>query len=206
MASYEEETKLRLEKEDFEHLLEAGEVIDANDHLNIYFDDSEELSSSSATFRIRFYSSRAPVMTLKVPQDTGSDARTCLEVEVTLQNGNSWPKVFDVDGDLPDQFSRPLQSLGVDRLHRLGYMRTFRAHVKIAEGIQIELDRVSLPNGEVFFEAEFESDDREQHQRAKELICSLAESARESRLSKYQRFSRAINDYSKNGSLSVTSK
>jgi uncharacterized protein YjbK len=197
MTEYERETKLQLNRDDFNDLLQEGEIVERTDQLNIYFDSDHELSQAAATFRIRLYSPSAnPAMTLKLPVQNGSSIRTCMEVETTLDEGD--PKVrfkeIDVAQQLPQRFSVHLKRLGVQRLQRLGCMRTDRHLVRIGKDLIVEMDRVRLPDGKNFFEIEFESDDLSEHERALRLIRSKTTSASQSRLSKYERCVESLAD------------
>lgn len=199
MAEQEIETKLKVTREDFERLRKEGTVREKIEQRNFYYDQDEELSRASATFRIRFYSSGEPVMTLKLPRRGKGEARTCLEVESKLDDRDFCPKEVDVEQDLPDEFSQPLRQLGVRDLERLGSMPNSRFLVCLTDDLEVEMDRARLPTGEEFYEVEFESDDLEEHHRAKDLIHSLVSSAHSSGLSKYERFVRALNETSLNG-------
>lgn len=202
MAEQEVETKLKVTRKDFERLREEGTVHKKIEQRNVYYDQDEELSRASATFRIRFYSSGGPVMTLKLPQEGEGEARTCLEVESKLEDKNFRPEEVDVGQDLPDEFSQPLRQLGVQHLEKLGCMPNSRFLVRLTDDLEVEMDHARLPTGEEFYEVEFENDDMEEHHRAKDLIHSLVSSAHPSDLSKYERFVRALKGLPVNGTHS----
>ncbi len=200
MTGYETETKLQLSRGDFKGLQQKGDIVDQEDQLNFYFDENWELSRISATFRVRRFcsSEENPEMTLKIPVPDDSGTRTCLEVEETLVNGTReiLSEAISVGVDLPKEFSNPLQDLGVSRLERLDSMRTLRSHVRLFDGIVMEMDQVHLPGGERFFEVEFESDSPREHKTVVDQIRAYAPSARSSEKSKYERFAEALSERS----------
>lgn len=194
MTGYEVESKVELNRSDFERLLESGSICQRVDQLNVYYDSDGALSRSSATFRMRFTSTAEAVMTLKIPVRTVEGPRECVEIEQPLRGcAFKTPlKEMDVRSDLPTEFVAPLCRLGVERLERVGWMRTRRWVLRLLDDLTVELDQVQLPGGHLFFEAEVEDDRPEVHKRAIELIRKLALSARPSLLSKYERFFQAL--------------
>jgi hypothetical protein len=60
--------------------------------------------------------------------------------------------------------------------------------VALSEGLEIELDRVDLPGGRVFFEAEVEESESEKRQRAVEEIQLRVSDVKPSTISKFERF------------------
>ncbi|MDR3405736.1 MAG: CYTH domain-containing protein [Chthoniobacter sp.] len=185
----ETETKLELDRRDFEGLLEGATIRKRIDQLNVYYDSGEELSRVAATFRIRYSSRRTAVMTLKLPVENSTGPRKCVEIEQQIENTKS--RSVMLDQDLPEEFSNSLKQLGIECLARVGWMRTCR-YVVLIDDIEVELDEVRLPSGKKYFEVEIESDRPEVHELATRLVYSRATSARPSHVSKYQRFVEAV--------------
>lgn len=194
MTAYELESKIEVNQLDFERLLSYGKVCKSTDQLNVYYDCNGSLSNQAATFRVRFIPKGKPVMTLKIPVSTTNGTRKSLEVERELSAyaDGSRPLEWQVDKDLPTEFASHLQNIGIAKLNRIGWMRNRRWILQLADNVSVELDRVTLPDGNVFFEVEIESAYTEVHRQAIDLIHGLTTSARPSHLSKYERFMRAL--------------
>ncbi len=196
MKQTELESKLEISDKDFQRLKSVSLVKSYLDHLNIYYDHNNLLSGSAVTFRIRLSRNSTPKMTLKIPVQHVQGRREALEIESSVEaNGVKLrAKNFDVERDLPTEFRERFIELGVQHLERMGWMRTHRWLVQLPDGPEIELDQVYLPNGEIFYEAEIEGDDQQEHQKAVEIIFKHAASARPSSYSKYERFTKALSD------------
>jgi hypothetical protein len=83
---------------------------------------------------------------------------------------------------------RHFLDLGIEELHRLGWMRNRRCFVAF-EGVGVaEVDRTILPDGSVQFEVEIETDDRALRDALVARIRAEAPSARFSGLGKFSRF------------------
>lgn len=199
MTQHEVETKLTVSRDDFESLIQHGEVQNCINQLNVYFDQDHQLSRKASTFRIRLFGEdRHPVMTLKVPiKSTVSDldeTRRTLEVERELEEEGAEypPRQINIDDSLPGEFRDALSGFEVSCLKRLGSMRTWRHLVQLSEDLVVEADRVRLPGGTEFYEIEFESESPERHQLALDTIRDLAPSSSPSECSKYERFVKSL--------------
>lgn len=191
--SVEVESKFELSEADFRHLLDSGRLVKRKEQLNVYYDADGKLSEAAVTFRVRFTRGRPPRVTLKIPTSQDRDKRTALEVEADYESRLPL-RCFNVQSDLPREFSSPLEDLGVLTVRRVGWMRTTRWVVALEDDLQVELDRVALPNGRVFFEAEVEESEDERHSRAIGEIRRRVSQAIPSRSSKFERFASALED------------
>lgn len=196
MESIERETKLMLDEADFRRLRSHGEVRSVTRQLNIYYDDGEALSSRGMTFRIRQRSDGPPVLTLKTRVSEDGGYRESSEHEEPLRPAAAWraaarPLRISVERDLPPAYARLIRPLGVTELRRLGCLRNERTVIRIPEG-ELELDRSTLPHGEVVHEAEIEEDDPAAHQRLVDAVMAIAPSARPSTTGKFGRFRRSM--------------
>jgi uncharacterized protein YjbK len=195
----EVETKFELDAASFEHLMHVADVINCSDQLNVYYDRAWRLANHAATFRIRFSKGRLPVLTLKIPVEYSGEARVMKEFEYQLGGGGrrqvrsvAQHAEIDVDRQLPPEIGDVLLRLGVNRLERVGWVRNQRFVLRRADVGQFELDRLLLPDGQVFYEVEIESEDLEAHDRFAQWVRLEAPAARESRISKFQRFRAAL--------------
>lgn len=197
MSGVEQETKLELDSDSFNRLLQVGETRSHRSLLNVYYDHGTCLSDAAATFRIRFFSDRNyPIAQFKLPPDNGQrDAprrQRELEWEITFDMGPNRPREILVEADLPSDFQEHLEAFGIDRLERIGWLRTERWELQLPNGPAIELDRLTLPNGVTVYEAEIESDDPAIHKDAEDQIRTLIGSTQRSSQSKYERFAEAL--------------
>lgn len=188
--SVEIESKFTVDAADFANLLGSGRVLDSVDQLNVYYDDNRRISTMAGTFRLRLMPGRAPVLTLKVPQWQRGAVRGSTELEEDAPRRVP-PRVI-LSRDLPAAFADLLGALDIERLERLGWMRNQRVRVEMAEGILADFDRSTLPNRQVAFEIEIESDEDAVHTGALRIISAGAKSASASRVNKYQRFLAAL--------------
>ena len=197
MSPLERETKLSLSAEDYERILERCRVLECRDQLNVYLHDADRLREDSGYFRVRFESGRAPVATLKIPAGWRGDIREMVEVERPLEEMGPtlypWPRRWVVvDTGVPPGFMEHLQALGIVRLRRLGWMRNLRCVLELDSGGVVELDRTTLPGGEVVHEVEIESPSEEVHARLAAGVRELAPSAQISTMGKFTRFLAAL--------------
>lgn len=194
MAKLEVESKFELTEAEFESIRNAWKVRGCRRQLNVYYDLGWRLAELSATLRIRFDEDATPVLTLKVPVSANGAKRTMCEFEVPIsehwrtERGSARPKSLDVQNDLPGNLAGPLEALGVSCLARVGWVRNTRLEVDADGSGVIELDRLELPDGSTFLEAEIETNSQEQHELLTRKLAELAPHARPSRLSKFQRF------------------
>jgi inorganic triphosphatase YgiF len=196
MEFIERETKLVLDASDFRTLRSHGEVRSVTRQLNIYYDDRDALSRRGMTFRIRQRSDGPPVLTLKTRVSEDGAYRESREHEEPLRPAPGWraaarPLRISVERDLPAAYARLILPLGLTELRRLGWLRNDRAVVRIPEG-ELELDRLTLPDGAVVHEAEIEEDDPAAHRRLVEAVMAIAPSARPSTTGKFGRFRRSM--------------
>jgi hypothetical protein len=151
---------------------------------------------TSITVRIRFAHGERPVLTAKLPESWEGLRRTMQEIEVPvagLRGGSAHvaPRSIDVAA-LPLDIGRALHAAGCERLRRAGWVRNERTVIALPGAGHAELDRLRLPDGMVVYEVEIETSDRSASDRATTMIRRAAPTARPSRLSKYERFRRAI--------------
>lgn len=195
-AQREVESKWALTAAGFEALVSSCREIRAVDQLNIYFDDSWALARAGATCRLRLAPCQVGVFTLKLPGTWTTDGtRSAREIEMPV------PDVFvahyslfrvEIDrSSLAPEFSDALRPLNVSRLARVGRMRNRRRLMQLPSGASFELDRFSLPGGEVGYEVEVEEPDDRLRSEVVALIRGLVPSARPSTTSKFQRFTEA---------------
>lgn len=207
MINSELESKLELSAADFADLLALGEVLKVTEQLNVYYDCDSRLANEASTFRIRFAAGSSPVVTLKVPRKRDGALRESLEIEQPVAGSEfkilARARCFDVSKDLPESFASVLNGLGVEVLSRIGWMRNTRWLVRLDGEFPVELDRTSLPDGTIVHEAEIETPDMTVHEQLIGFICQTARSAQPSRMSKFERFSNALNTYRTSDSSSV---
>lgn len=195
-TEYELETKVQVNRADFYRLLEQGVTLDSVDQLNVYFDQQNKLSNKASTFRVRiFRQGKPPQMTLKIPvSNEQGRLRKCLEIEKKLDEKQDYFRSKKIPTEkLPKGFTRHLFQMGLSYVERLGTMRTHRHLLRIS-GATVEADEVRLPGGKMFFEVEFESSDSRKHEGVRRLLSSLMASASPSHISKYERFTVALDN------------
>lgn len=193
MSPMEKETKLVLSPRDFDVVRGAGTTVDSRDQLNVYLHDPSRLREETGYMRVRFERGRDPVATLKIPVDWVGDMRRMVEVERPLRElGPSlYPRPrrwVPLDTRVPEGFTEHFQSLGINRLRRLGWMRNLRTVVELEPGRRVELDRTMLPGRQLHYEAEIEHPVDEEHLLVVEAVKALAPSAVPSRVGKFSRF------------------
>jgi len=197
MSPLERETKLSLTAEDYERILAGTRILECREQLNVYLHDPARLREDLGYFRVRFESGRAPVATLKIPAGWRGDIREMVEVERPLEEMGPalypWPRRWVVvDTGVPPGFMEHFQALGIVRLRRLGWMRNLRCLAELEQGGVVELDRTTLPGGNVVHEVEIESPNEAMHARLAARVRELAPSARVSTLGKFPRFLAAL--------------
>ena len=131
MSPLERETKLILAPEDASRIRDGSRLVSCTDQLNIYFHDPARLFEHLGYFRVRFETGREPVATLKIPVGWKGEMREMVEVERPLADlGPSFyprPRRWvTVSNEMPEGLMEHLQSLGIRRLRRLGWMRNRR--------------------------------------------------------------------------------
>ena len=186
-SGLEVESKFELSEEDFHRLRDDGEVVECQEQLNVYYDAEGQLANSAITFRVRVIPGGTPRMTLKIPMECRGGTRHAIEIEAECAR---WipSRFLSVNADLPHELSAPLCERGIHSVQRLGSMRTTRWVVALADDLEIELDRVDLPGGRVFFEAEVEEAEAEKRQRTVEQLRLRVSAAKPSSVSKFERF------------------
>jgi uncharacterized protein YjbK len=198
MPHLEVETKFELTAAGFERLKSAGSVSRCEEQLNVYYDAEWRLADISSTLRIRFFDASAPILTLKIPVAENGDQRVMREFEVALRphelrlGRSCHPPRIDVEHELPQEFGEWLLVLGVKQVERMGWVRNTRVVLNVQSVGQLELDRLELPDGTVIYEAEIESRDDCVHERLARFVCRYAPDAKPSRVSKFQRFRKAV--------------
>jgi uncharacterized protein YjbK len=184
--SREVETKLELTGEAFQKLLSACRLLKQVEQLNVYYDFEDRLADHAATLRVRYQRCSTPRMTLKIPIESTGGRRTAVEIEEEATR--SIPaRCMSVSRDLAPSFTEVLLDFGISKVERLGAMRNRRITARLPRGSEIELDRVELPDGSLFFEVEVENDDPAAHDRAMAEISDLITYSF-SEVSKFQRF------------------
>lgn len=193
----EYETKYELSSQGFDRICGAWEVRHRHNQLNVYYDAEWRLAECASTLRIRFDGDSTPMLTLKVPVTTDGAKRVMREFELPVPR--SWsthgrsirPKSIDVERDLPLELACYLRALGITRVVRVGWVRNTRLVMEAEGGGCIELDRLELPDGSVFHEAEIEAESESLHAHLSRLVTTIAPEATPSRVSKFQRFRQA---------------
>lgn len=189
-SQVEIESKVELSEQDYEHLLARGIVHRCIHQLNVYYDSDDRLSREAITLRVRYSLQEKPRLTLKIPTARDEEQRQALEIEADY--GNWLPsRVVRVEGELPSAFHSFLLARGINSLRRVGWMRTVRQEVQLPTGGKVELDRVSLPGGAMFFEAEIEDAQADGHRRTVQALIDMIGVIKPSMRSKYERFLQA---------------
>lgn len=194
----EVESKFELTEDDFDQLRNSGRVIRCNEQLNVYYDAGGRLASAAITLRVRLTKGIAPRMTLKIPEGLSQEKRRSVEIEADFRSRIPM-RLLAVPSDLPQEFASPLSELGINAVERLGWMRTTRWLVAFGDEVEVELDRVDLPGGTVFYEAEVEEAESGKHSRAVAEVRKRASNASPSCVSKFERFARVLRSRSQNG-------
>jgi len=197
MSPIERETKLLISPEDYRSFLQAGEVLEHRDQLNIYLLDPSRLRGDQGYLRVRFELGRPPVATLKVPVGWSGDTREMLEVEHLLSEfgpdfhprPRRWVRL-DTGG--PEDLLDHLRSRGMARLRRLGWMRNLRSETRLPGGGVVEVDRTVLPDGRVHREVEIEHPVLSRHEALVEEVRTHAPSAQVNRTGKFTLFLSAL--------------
>ena len=213
MSPLEQETKLLISPDDYRRILEVGTVRECTDQLNVYLHDPDRLAERGETFRVRFETGRDPVATLKLPVAWKGGMRQMVEVERPLSElgpgfhprPRRW---IPIDAHVPEGFMEHLQALGITRVRRLGWMRNRRCVVELpgrtaeespphgaddpSQGGTVEVDRYTLPGGEVLHEVEIEHPVEAVHRMLVARVKELAPSAEVTRMGKFSRFLEAL--------------
>jgi hypothetical protein len=196
MTAVERETKLVLSSGDYRRLLDAGNLVECSDQLNVYYHDPGRLADAEGYLRVRFTAGKEPMVTLKVPLGWSGDLREMMEVERSLREmGKAFfprpRRCLLVATDLPDEFAAPFVAAGITELWRLGWMRNHRCLLDFPPDGTVELDRTVLPDGVVVHEVEIESDREAAHEALVVQIRRHAPSARSTQVGKFTRFLQA---------------
>lgn len=200
MQKLETETKLELNRDGFQVILEGGVLRKKVDQLNIYFDSHWKLANRKSTFRIRLSHNKSPQITFKIPVSINKDRRVAKEFEFDLNaesSGHSHDirilaKTLLVKRLLPSDMAAEMKALGIQKLERVGWVRNSRYVVAFYGYGEIELDHLKLPDGSDFFEVEIEESDPLLRNKLVTLIRELVPDARPSLLSKFERFRQAV--------------
>lgn len=184
----ENELKLRVCREHFYAVVNAYYIEAKRELLNVYYDTADHIFySHNHTYRIRYEkgSKYYPKSQLKLSQDRPTDGRF-VRKEYELRHPSFVPprviylivrnpfcdnynaeSYYDPLGRKHDvdkaaiytiQQARKNAKPADARLFRLGSARTTRYNLKTRAGI-LEADRVDLPNGQTYFELEYEGND-----------------------------------------------
>lgn len=189
--SKEIETKVEVSEQGFARLLSVCRLLRRDDQLNVYYDFENRLAGQSATLRVRYQKSAQPKVALKIPVHVQGGCRTAIEVEEPLSRRTKPGRSMLVDRDLAPSLRPYLRELGLPRVERVGAMRTCRVTAELPGGVVVELDRVELPGGGMFYEVEVENPDPTVHDRALVAIKEVVDDFSFSQLSKFERFLRA---------------
>jgi uncharacterized protein YjbK len=189
----ESETKLELTEGEFQVLLAAGTVVSRVEQVNIYFDSEWRLAERAATLRIRLAHGTEPCLTLKLPVRRHGDVRVCREFELALgfRDARRRASTLHVGHDLPGDIGDELAALGIETLHRVGWVRNTRVVLRLGPSGVVELDHLRLPNRVVVWEAEIEEPDARVRRQLVGLVRALAPASKPSLVSKFERFRRA---------------
>lgn len=188
MAHLEVESKFEVPADGFETLKQAGTLERREEQLNVYYDANWVLANSSATLRVRINSRGESVLTLKLPISLSGNQRVMKEFEMPT---TKCPRSIDIDRHLPREFANALSAFGIQKVERVGWVRNTRFVVALGGIGDVELDRLRLPDGTVFHEAEIETTSELAQERLADLVYDLVPAAKPSRVSKFQRFRQA---------------
>lgn len=196
MAQVEKETKLAVSAEDYDRIRRRGSVLECRDQLNIYLHDPSRLQESLGYFRVRFETGRAAVATLKIPLSWDRGVRRMVEIEHPLRELGEgfFPRPrrrILVSAGLPAELGAFFAEVGIQEVHRLGWVRNLRRVVDVGGGT-VELDRTRLPDGSVHHEVEIDTPDEALHRTLGAVVRSWAPSASESRTGKFTLFLEAL--------------
>lgn len=193
------EAKLLLDRTSFDHLLCLGRVVRIIEQVNIYYDDDWRLAKKGSTFRIRLSPNSIPTVTLKLALNASDISRTSREIEAeigqaiaTVGNAKFIPRQLNVESDVSPLFRKALLQTDVAHLWRLGSMRNRRHLVQFGDLGTAELDWVQLPTGANVFEVEIERDTAANLIELTKMIMHVVPDATPSRISKFERFRRAL--------------
>lgn len=191
----ERETKFELTPHDYSVLLAAGRLSNEVRQRNVYFDRGWRLATLAATCRIRQSDDGSSVLTLKLPVYRTGRARVMTEYELPLSSEACFARLrpeIDVEREMPLEMASALMMLGVSRLLRVGEVRNKRTVLEVPGVGEIELDELTLPNGQVVYEVEIEGHDLQVEEALVSWVLQRARSATPSAVSKFQRFRTAL--------------
>lgn len=181
--------------EDLDRLLAATMFVDRQFFLTVYYDDPMYgLYHRGGTMRLRYTQGSDIIKaTLKIPRQFQDGEREAEELEFNLP----WqlpPKKLCL-GDLP-LIREVLLDLGISELHRVGGMRSTRITLEFTPGYELKLDQILLPNDKVVNEVEVEAknENSDAYSRTRAILEAIARNLHFSRMSKYERFVRALQD------------
>jgi len=187
------ETKLELRsKEIYELLLNSCRQKTRLEQLNVYYDHAGQLAEQAATFRLRYQVNARIELTLKIPMSNEAGCRSAIEIEESYTRWRKPAQTLTVSTDLAPSFQQYLGELGLSVLERIGAMRTSRIVLELIDGIEIELDKITLPDGSTVYEVEIENVDPTIHEFAMTEIKRITSEFNLSKESKYQRFMRVV--------------
>lgn len=196
LAQCEVESKWLISSKGFDALKSSCLTLRRTDQLNIYFDQSWILARAGATCRLRLARQQVGLFMLKLPGVWGTDGtRKAIELEMSANAvcvGGLSLYQSEIDGALlAGEIRDALQQLNVSRLARVGRMRNTRHVLQLPSGGIFELDRFSLPGGEICYEVEVEEANDEVRGATVGAIRQFDPTARPSSTSKFQRFTEA---------------
>lgn len=198
IGSYEVESKWTIFRNDFDRLLDRCVILRRIDQLNVYFDNDQWiLANAGATCRVRCAPRDRAMFTLKFPVSREADgARRSIEIEspahaAFTQHFSLYWMFLDFSL-LNSELRRALPPMNIPVLRRVGRMRNIRHVLRLPSGGTFELDRFTLPGGEIAFEIEVEECDLKKRAAIVSEVCDLIPDAVPSHLSKFQRFREAV--------------
>ncbi|WP_447403045.1 CYTH domain-containing protein (plasmid) [Lysinibacillus sp. fkY74-1] len=160
--SYEKELKLLLNKEDYSFFVNSfQEITNPLNQINYYFDTNEfSLNQLGVTLRIREENERNLLLCLKTKlNDLLSDITISNELEknISRTDFNQYQKnpeeiITYLNNEIPVSIKKKLEN---NQLQLLGSIKNQRRKLLFNEYI-CDLDYTIYPNGEVFYEMEFE--------------------------------------------------
>lgn len=192
------ETKLMIDEEGFNHLLDLVNNKRERSYNQIYFDTNNAiLYQLGGTFRIEISPDIDTVdVTLKLPATKSADEiESQKSWEFTDSFSISWltnTDKIDVDTQLSPKMIHELKILGINSLYRLGEISKTRYDAEIPTDGHIEIDKVIMPGNITIYEVEIENPDASERERISRWIREQIPAARASKMNKYQRFIRAL--------------
>lgn len=205
MLNIENESKFTLTKNDYEKILSSCKIIKKKQHINAYYDSNYKLLSIDATCRIRLLESREAELTLKIPVSVDeNNVRKSQEFNYPfteklyyilktgpVMNLEIVPYRLSLKW-MPEEIVDKLQAIDIKFLEAIGSTLNVR-HVLDLNGLNFELDYVTMPNNKFLYELEIEENDLEKQKQIITEVLNIVPDIQPSKTNKYQKFIESIN-------------